>query len=158
MKELFPTNLPPGITLVVQSFTDPWPPDWTESFDLIHQRFALAAAGFISIKTVLRNFVGLLKPGAWIQLIEMELDGAESNAPASRDFLQLLKDIFNTAGVGGDFVRSLRKDLREAGLEEVEERLVDVPSGARNPNPDLVVKSTDGACNAVPPMVAMAKS
>ena len=56
------------------------------------------------------------------------------------------REIFTLGGMGGNFV------------EAVEQRFVDCPAGARNARADLVVKSINGICGAIGPLIARVKS
>jgi hypothetical protein len=52
--------------------TEPWPVQWHGTFDLVHSRMALPRVGLYPLDDVVRNLVDLVKPGGWIQLVEME--------------------------------------------------------------------------------------
>lgn len=41
----WPKDPPPHQTYQIQDITKPWPAEWKESFDFVHQRLALAAGG-----------------------------------------------------------------------------------------------------------------
>ena len=149
------------MSLVAHDLTKPWPSDWHASFDLVHQRLALAAVGpNFSQQDAVANIAALVKPGGWIELVELDIDEPNSKdaGPALREFIQLLREIFTLVGLGGNFARKLRGWLEAAGLEQVEERLVDFPAGARSRTADLAAKSINGSCSAVEPLVAVAKS
>jgi hypothetical protein len=62
------------------------------------------------------------------------------------------------AGVGGNLGSKLRRWLEAAGLEAVEERLVGVATGVKNPRPELVEKGINGTCAMVDPLIAVAIS
>lgn len=156
--DLFPSQLPRNMTLQEQDFTKPWPPSWRSSFDLVHQRLGLAGAGSCPLQVVVKNLVELAKPGGWLELVELDLDVADGQGPALRDFLRLLKELFTLGGMGGNFAVKLRGLLEEAGLENVEERVVEIPAGARNTNPNLAARSINGVCGALEPLIAVAKS
>jgi len=59
--------------------------------------------------------------------------------------------------MGGNFSLNSKNWLENAGLEEVHERLVDITYGAKA-KPEIVAKSINGTCGAVPAWVAVAKS
>jgi gliotoxin biosynthesis N-methyltransferase len=124
--ELFPSEIPVGITLFAHDITKPWPVDWHNSFDLVHQRLGLAGSGPHPIQDVVTNLVGLAKPGSWIELVELDIDEPKHAGPALRDFIQLLREVFTLVGMGGNFAPKMRGWLEAAGLEAVEERFVDV--------------------------------
>lgn len=156
--ELFPPNLPEGLTLKQQSFLDPWPSDWYGAFDLVHERFGLAGAGTSPIKDVLREFAALLKTGGYLEVVEMDTDPVDGNGPAGNEFLQLMKEIFALGGMGANFSRNLKGWLGDIGMDNVEERAVRLQMGVRATHPDLVPKSISGVCGSVTPLVAVANS
>ena len=159
--ELFPAQLPPGTLLIAHDLTKPWPRDWHASFDLVHQRLALAGAGpNFPQQDAVANIAALVRPGGWIELVELDIDepNPKDAGPALREFIQLLREIFTLVGLGGNFALKLRGWLKAAGLEDVQERFVDCPAGARSRNADLAAKSINGSYGAVEPLVAMAKS
>jgi hypothetical protein len=156
--ELFPSQLPAGMTLPAQDVTKPWPADWQNSFDLVHQRLGLAGSGPTPIPDVVTNLIRLVKPGGWIELVELDIDEPQDAGPALHKFIRLLREIFTLAGMGGNFASKMRGWLEAAGLEQVEARFVDGKAGVRNPKPELVGKSINGSCDAIDPLVAMAKS
>lgn len=55
--------------------TEPWRITWQGAFDLVHSRMALPGIGLFPIEDVVKNLVALVKPGGWIQLVEMHWDG-----------------------------------------------------------------------------------
>ncbi|KAI1457512.1 hypothetical protein F4805DRAFT_171909 [Annulohypoxylon moriforme] len=136
----FPRPSPEGISLYTQSMTKPWPSDWASSFDLVHQRMALAAAGKAVVKDTLQAFVGLVKPGGWIQLVEP--DHSISKGPAMADFFRLLSNVFAFMQTGPDYAPQLKTWLTDLGLVDVEERIFDVPIGKTSPTEETKAKST----------------
>jgi hypothetical protein len=129
---------PSNVTLSIQSITKPWPDKWKESFDLVHQRFALPAAGKKGLKDALGGLTGLVKPGGWIQLVEA--DHSMFTGPAMGELFELVKEVFGAMDVGHAHAREIKDLLNEAGLEEVHEDIRDVPLGAKNPNPEMARK------------------
>jgi len=71
---------------------DPWPAEWNGTFDLVHQRMALPAAGRTIVKQVITNMIGLLKTGGWFQLVESDHSIAEG--PAMAAIFWLISDVF----------------------------------------------------------------
>jgi hypothetical protein len=134
-----PSTLPKNISLHVQSITKPWPVEWNSSFDLVHQRFALPAAGKDGIANAVKNLVGLVKPGGWIQLIDA--DHSIYTGPAMRDMWLVMKEIFAQMNLPDDLAKNVKGWLIANELEDVQERILDVPLGAKNPDPELAVKS-----------------
>lgn len=157
--ELFPSQLPAGTTLLSQDITKPWPSDGHNSFDLVHQHLGLAGSGPHPIQDVVANLAQLVKPGGWIELVELDVDEPKDAGPALRDFIRLLREIFTPVGMGGNFAAKMHRWLHAAaGFEDIEERFVECKGGARNPKLELVSKSINGTCDAIEPLIAMATS
>ena len=156
--ELFSSTLPANLTLQTHDFMKPWPSEWQNSFDLVHQRLGLAGSGTFPMPTVIANLTTLLKPSGWIELVELDLEAPSGAGPALADFLRLLRELFTLGGMGGNFALKLRPWLEDAGLDNVEEHFVETPTGAKNKDPDLAVKSTNGVVGAVGPLIAAAKA
>lgn len=136
----FPQPQPEGISLLTQSITQPWPVDWAASFDLVHQRMALAAAGETAVYNTLHAFVNLVKPGGWLQLVEP--DHSVSKGPAMADFFRLLSDVFAFMQTGTNYAPQLKTWMEgELGLVDVEERIFDVPIGKSSSSDDMCSKS-----------------
>ncbi|KAF2729061.1 putative methyltransferase SirN-like protein [Polyplosphaeria fusca] len=134
-KEDWPSN----VTLSIQSITKPWPSDMNSTFDLVHQRFALPAAGRSGLKAALHGLIGLVKPGGWIQLVEA--DHSVFTGPAMEELFELVKVVFGAMDVGYAHARELKDLLIEAGMEDVHEDVRDVPLGATNPDAEMARKS-----------------
>ena len=135
----------------------PWPTEWHDYFDIVHQRLALVGAG-PGARNVVKNLTELVKPGGWIQLIEGENIIDETDGPAMHDFLKLMKDVFTLMGAEVTFAKNMSGWLKAIGFEHVQERLVDVYMGASNKDPQLAqqgVNSTSVACGG---LVDFAKS
>ena len=86
-------------------------------------------------------------------LVKLDVGGPKDSGPVLRE-----REIFTLGGMGGNFALKLRGWLEAAGLEAVEQRFVDCPAGARNARADLVVKSINGICGAIGPLIARVKS
>jgi hypothetical protein len=151
-----PSTLPNNVLLYVQSITKPWPSDWNSSFDFVHQRFALPAAGRDGIPDALKGLIGLLKPGAWIQLIDA--DHSVFTGPAMGDLWKVMKEIFKIMNLQDDVAPNVRRYFEAAGLEEVHEKIMDVQLGALNPNPSLAAKGVASFTLGAKAAIGAAKS
>jgi len=132
----FPQNPPTGTTYHAQDIRATWPEEWRESFDIVHQRLTLVAAG-PATKTAVHGLAALVKPGGWIQLIEGDGDLNDKTGPAFRDFVQLMKDVFKVMGTSLTLSRDLAPMLSEEGFVDVQERVVVGHLGASNADPEL---------------------
>jgi len=132
----FPDNLPAGQMYQVQDIHKPWPVEWKDSFDFVHQRLGLAGAG-PSAQQIVNNLAALVKPGGWIQLIEATNNLPEENGPAMHNFVTVMKSVFMTFGTSLKLGDELPDILKAAGLEDVQDRIVSTKLGATNPNAHL---------------------
>ncbi|KAF2446669.1 putative methyltransferase SirN-like protein [Karstenula rhodostoma CBS 690.94] len=157
MQEYFPprSQWPDNVELHIQSITKPWPEPWAESFDLVHQRFALPAAGKSGVTGALKGLIGLMKPGGWIQMIEA--DHSVYTGPAMGELFELITDVFAAIDVPCDIAKEVKGMLQEEGLEQVEERVFDVPLGVRNPDTELGRKSAWAFLKGTEGLVGAAK-
>lgn len=136
--------------------TKSWPESWNESFDFVHQRMALPAAGKAEVLGTLRAFVRLVKPGGWIQLVEP--DHSVSRGPAMSDFFRLLNDIFTFMGTGPNYAKQLKTWMQtDLGLVEVEERIFDIPIGHGSCNDTISSKSSKMIDLVVQGLIQVAK-
>lgn len=128
----FPTTPPSDTSYYRQSMTEPWPVDWRGSFDLVHSRMALPGVGLHPLGDVVRNLVALVKPGGWIQLVEMNWNGWEGGQK-----LGLLHDAMKqllamvTSGQGVDMGLRVTAMLEDAGMTNLQHKIVSVPLGAK---------------------------
>ena len=93
----FPRDPPASQTYQVQDISKPWPAEWKESFDLVHQRLALMAIGAPASQMV-QHLAALVKPGGWIQLIEATNELPENTKPALQNFVHVLQGICSVQG------------------------------------------------------------
>lgn len=154
VSELFPGE-PDGITYFAHSFKDPWPVEYRNSMDLVHVRGSLAASSPSPIDVV-KNLVSLVKPGGWVQLMEMNAFSPPDNGPAMNDFARMARDVWTAIKVG-DFANNLKSLLEEAGLKNVQERRYTVKIG-KAAKPHLQGPSALGVSGPVGPIASVAKS
>ena len=112
--------------------TEPWPKDWEGTFDLVHSRMALPGVGTNRLEDTVTGLITLVKPGGWIQMVEMEWDGWD-NGPEGTKFRDAIKDLFSAVSVGQgvDLRAKLTPMFEEAGLENIDYKIVTTPFGAR---------------------------
>jgi hypothetical protein len=151
----FSSSPGPGVRLSVHSMKEAWPADWNETFDLVHQRMALPAAGNASVRQVIANMIGLLKRGGWIQFVESDHSIVEG--PAMADMFRLICDVFKVMETAPDYAPKLAGWFEELGLVNVGQKIFDVPLGAKNPKAGLKDKSTRAFALATKGMVQVAQ-
>lgn len=156
--DLFPNPPPEGIQFVKQSITEPWPQDWKESFDLVHQRQVLGFCGNFGLDQAVRNLCELAKPGGYVELIELDCDQSVlKEGSVAQEFFRLLEQIWQIKKMGGNFGPNLKDWMVESGLEDVQQTLLHCKVGAQA-KPELRKASINGAAGAGPMIVALAKS
>ncbi|KAF2014409.1 hypothetical protein BU24DRAFT_423366 [Aaosphaeria arxii CBS 175.79] len=131
----FPKPEPTGISYFAQSMLEDWPESLVGTLDLVHQRLALPAANKAQVQSTISRFIGLLKPGGYIQFVEA--DHSIAKGPAMTDFFRLLSEIFKVMETGNDYAPQLKRWFEDAGLEDVQEKVFDIPIGAANENADI---------------------
>ncbi|KAF3034161.1 hypothetical protein E8E12_004986 [Didymella heteroderae] len=127
----FPKTPPSDTSYFHQSMTKPWPTDWQATFDLVHSRMALPGIGLHPLEDVVKNLVALVKPGGWIQLVEMNWNGWEGG-PVLRLFHDAMKQLVAmvTNGQGVDMRLRLTAILEDAGMTNLQHKIISVPLGA----------------------------
>ncbi|KAJ5894545.1 hypothetical protein N7495_006236 [Penicillium taxi] len=61
---------PPNVHLSLQSIFDPWPVNFQNSFDVVHQRFVLTVGSNETAQEAVKMLFSCVKPGGWIELHE----------------------------------------------------------------------------------------
>ncbi|KAK8044779.1 hypothetical protein PG993_004803 [Apiospora rasikravindrae] len=150
----FPENgVQPPISLQIQSITQPWPPEWKHSFDLVHQRLVLGACGNFPYETAIRNLAKLVKPGGWIQLVEPDQTCGVQDGPAMRDFIALVTWVFERMGGHARYAYHVKQWLQDAGVVDVEERSIPNFLGALVPDADLARRTARWTADAMMPLL-----
>ncbi|KAF2875936.1 hypothetical protein BDV95DRAFT_603328 [Massariosphaeria phaeospora] len=116
----------------VQNVTKPWPKEWINGFDIVHQRLALSCPGDgVATKSLIANYAEMLKPGGWIQIVELADWTSENDGPAWRDMMICLSDMIRCIGSSLEHVHRVKGWFEELGLVDVEERVVVANYGTR---------------------------
>ncbi|KAF2098086.1 hypothetical protein NA57DRAFT_57252 [Rhizodiscina lignyota] len=151
MTSFFPSKAPPHTALIKQDFQVPWPTALYETFDLVHQRAALARSRSIPPKECVSNLTALVKPGGWIQLMEMDLTETDNDGPAAKDFLRLVVSMLEKGGSGLTFniPGTMVAWLKDAELDEVREEMVSVPYGKSCSSEEIAILSTEASVQNV---------
>ncbi|KAF9881766.1 methyltransferase [Colletotrichum karsti] len=157
---LYPSSPPEDVYFCNQSIRKPFPDEWQGTFDVVHQRLVMAAVAppDSTITSATSNLAGLLRPGGWLQLVELDNECVNDNGPAMRRLLRYHQQNSAAGGLGPNLSVHLTRAMQDAGLKGVEERSVDVMYGARNKGGrDLRMKSMMSLYGAVGPVLAQAK-
>ncbi|KAL1604783.1 hypothetical protein SLS60_004323 [Paraconiothyrium brasiliense] len=159
--DLDPTNFPSETsdnqTYHVQDINKPWPEEWKESFDYVHQRLVLNGAGR-NQKVALSHLLALVKPGGWVQIMESTNDIPEENGPAMRNFDALMKGVFASVGSNIRLMDELPRWLEEEGFGHVQSRVVEMRLGRMNGNPQLARQGTYSSIVAARSLSEFAKT
>lgn len=80
----------------------PWPEEWRDRFDFVHQRAVLSVTGNVErAKSAVNGLVDVLNPGGWIQLVDgyMPMTAIESDNKASTRLQKVLGLSAKAAGL-----------------------------------------------------------
>lgn len=141
----------PHTALIRQDIQRPWPKGLHGTFDIFHQRTGLASARVVPPEQCVKQLTQLLKPGGWIQLMEMDLMETHEDGPAAKEFIGVLMAMFKKIGSQPKFnlPGQMMRMLRDAGLVDVREEVVRVPSGRRWGDPEMVNLNIDAHSRSV---------
>ncbi|QQQ79882.1 methyltransferase domain-containing protein [Saccharothrix sp. 6-C] len=142
-----PDHVPPAPRLTVlrhDVVCDPLP---DASFDLVHVRLVLRHLP--ERDAVLRKLVAALKPGGWLQVDEFDNSYSPVLLAPDRDaaelyetFLAVKESVFDVYGVDGAWGRKAAGAMVEAGLVDVDPRVVVHPWRAGSPGVRLLAHTT----------------
>ncbi|KAF2446672.1 hypothetical protein P171DRAFT_484000 [Karstenula rhodostoma CBS 690.94] len=151
-----PSEHPANFQYQTQDINEPWPPDFASSFDFVHQR--LVFGGYPDTKNIVQNLSALVKPGGWIQLIEIEDKADPDDGPAVQNYIQLMRDTFGAIGARFGDINKAKGWLQEAGFVNLQEKLIEIKYGARNPEADLARKGVQMNKQVATPLSKFAKT
>ncbi|KAI3390304.1 hypothetical protein diail_10311, partial [Diaporthe ilicicola] len=133
----FPAEVPDGTTYQAQDINKPWPSDWHERFDLVHQRLVLVGSGSKQHEA-LQSLARLVKPGGWIQLIEATNKHPSTGCgPKMHDFIDLTISVFQQMGADLNVGDSLPLWLEKEGFTDIKHLDIEMKMGAQNPDKEL---------------------
>ncbi|KAI4858862.1 hypothetical protein F4820DRAFT_196154 [Hypoxylon rubiginosum] len=153
----FPTDPPAGTIYKAHDVNKPWPEDWNSRFDLVHQRFVLVAGG-PKQKEVLESLGELVKPGGWIQLIEATNVIPETCGPVMHSFVKVMNGVFKVMGADLKLTERIPEWLEGAGFIDVEDRIVPLKLGAKNPDATLARRGVFSTTSAATGLAGFAKT
>lgn len=153
---LFPQIFPADTSFQVHNIAHEWPIHLQSTFDLVHQRLTLPGAAPTPLPRAVHQLFTLLKPGGWIQLVEAEQEGPDSG-PVFTEFLRLVRGLFDATGAGWHYAKEMRGWLEAEGAIDVDECVVDMAFGAKNPNKKLAEMSAKCTAQAMDGLVKHAK-
>ncbi|KAK6214301.1 hypothetical protein LQW54_004527 [Pestalotiopsis sp. IQ-011] len=151
-----PKELPGWLQIEHESMQQQFRDEWTNTFDLVHMRFGLAAAAEWGPPKVIASLVTLVKPGGWAQLVEPDWRDTTGCGPALAELLTLFGEIFDKMGTGADYAQKLGTWLADNSLQKIETRSFTIRIGAKNPAPELGRAGAQVICQAATSMVKVA--
>jgi hypothetical protein len=131
----FPSTPTQGIEYAKQDIKDPPPEAWKNVFDLVNLRMILIAAGSgAAQRRVVDDHIALLKPGGWIQIGDCDRVCPTSEAvnPRYHDMFACIRAVCEASGLDPCEAPKMKGWLEDAGLEDVQERMVMRVVGKRN--------------------------
>ncbi|KAJ3568844.1 hypothetical protein NP233_g5444 [Leucocoprinus birnbaumii] len=127
---LFPPTPPSNVKFLQRSVLD-LPKDWTNKFDLVHQRLLLVGLRKEEWLTAFKEILRVLKPGGWFQLYE--IDDWEECGPVQnklRDLVTLLIESRGGHGIWPCGAAQWQKDVEDAGFQNVQVSWHGWPTGS----------------------------
>ena len=129
-----PSNdyMPPNCVLEVDDVTEAW--TWQKQFDLIHLRLMLGAWTPAERAGVYRQCLANLKPGGWIEEVELDVrvmcdDGTMAEDPLIARWGQTFLDCAERAGRPLSTQLTMKEQIEAAGFVDVREQLYKCPIG-----------------------------
>ena len=128
----FPKESPNDTSNHHQHMTEPWPLQRQGTFHLVNSRMALPGVDLSSLEDAVMNLVKLVKPGGWIQLVEMQWQDWDAG-PVLQEFQQTMRQLVGMVnnGHGVDMREDLTALVEEAGLTKVQHAIIEVPAGVK---------------------------
>ncbi|ETS77614.1 hypothetical protein PFICI_09676 [Pestalotiopsis fici W106-1] len=143
-----PKDPPPEFRFHVQSITQPWPQEWTGTFDYVHQRLTLAGVGSSPLADCITSLARLVKPGGYLELVDADFGGESPNGPAARHFERLMAKFLDTIGIGYTYANGLPAHVETAGLVTVQSKTFVIKYGAACEDPALGAKGVSHLLSA----------
>ena len=160
MSSFLPKENPSGnINYVIQDICEPFASDLQSKFDLTTVRFVLLASGRVGLETAVKNLVGSLAPGGWLQVIELDTDLKPTGSPqALKDLIGIMGALFVKLSMGSNFASTLDTHFKKAGLENVSVRIAELPVGMKLGNETDSRNSIEPFKLTIPSMIETCQS
>ncbi|KAL4863839.1 hypothetical protein BDV12DRAFT_176987 [Aspergillus spectabilis] len=132
-----PSTLPPNTTLTTQSISDPWPSDWENTFDLVHQKLVIACLPPPEGREALSRLIALAKPQTgYVQFTEGSLEHLTETQkrkfPVLARFQALVAQMLPQLGWNPRPGKLVKEWVGELGCVDVQEHVMEIPIGAAN--------------------------
>lgn len=122
---MFPPNHPRNISFSLNTMTK-LPDEWSGKFDIINQRFLVAALTQVEWLDAIANLTRVLRPGGWIQLMEPVMWRA---GPVTAEHVRLVQALFEVRDFNLAVHEKLPLLLHEEGYENIQREYHQVPLG-----------------------------
>ncbi|ETS83884.1 hypothetical protein PFICI_05760 [Pestalotiopsis fici W106-1] len=165
VSSLYPNPPPTQTHFQDQSIKESFPDAWQGTIDVVHQRLVMAAAAPERTPIdVVKGLAGLLRPGGWLQMVEVSTTPVQGNGTAVNQYIDMLdtlyarlystSDHFNRSNLWG----GLPQDMKNAGLTNVAKEEVLVAYGAAVKDSSVREKSIRTAVAGVPNFLAVLRT
>lgn len=135
MPSFLPKEDPSGnIRYVIHDICEPVASDLQEAFDLTLVRYVLAGSARVGIEAAVKHLVSSLKPGGWLQVMEMDTEDMSDYGPAGKALFFIMRSLFNKLGMGPNWASRLEALFKTAGLENVSVQKIGIPGGKKMGN------------------------
>ena len=114
----FPKTHPPNIHLHEFSCTQ-LPELWTGKFDVVNQKMLLGALLSTEWPTALSEIMRVLKPGGYVQFVELDLHNSVMGSPAVHRFSELSIPFYEKLGLMLDAAQQLPRMASEVGFVNI---------------------------------------
>ncbi|KAJ7362556.1 S-adenosyl-L-methionine-dependent methyltransferase [Mycena albidolilacea] len=118
---LFPVSPPQNVAFQVGSVTN-LPPDWTDTFTLVHQRLLMLALQIPEWTQALREIYRVLRPGGWVQLGESIawFEGEYPDKPCMEKLVSLYRSLTKSRNLYIDCASHMPALLKEIGFIDIQ--------------------------------------
>jgi SAM-dependent methyltransferase len=121
----FPQSVPGNFSFSINSITA-LPYDWSNRFDVVHQRLLLASLKKTEWLKATAEMYRVIKPGGYVQLCE---PGLWTAGPTTARFLELRNRLYDYTGLCKDFRDFIPDILKRNGFHDIKIVTVEVPAG-----------------------------
>ncbi|KAL4949371.1 hypothetical protein BDW69DRAFT_202891 [Aspergillus filifer] len=132
-----PLDIKPPLNIIKQNLIEEFPAAWKNAFDFVHQRFVIPLFKDEEVPQVISNLGGCVKPGGWIQLVEMDFKTPVSEPMDSCKAVQAFHKLTSSIVADPLAATKLAGRLSAAGFVNVGYRAIDMIAGSAHPDPEL---------------------
>jgi ubiquinone/menaquinone biosynthesis C-methylase UbiE len=100
-----------------------------DTFDFVHQRLLISAITVSRWPEVIRELRRVTRPGGYIELVECTFEGANLG-PLTQEFFAWGIQVFQSRNIDPLIIPTLGQQMKEAGFQDVQERVLDLPLGS----------------------------